>query len=636
MSTKIITLPERFYTGEPTVQLVATSGRNDHILRQRTSLHMSKTASKSPAMDYLRSVEPEPGKTIVLVVGLGDHETYGPNRNGDGFPSEPVPGKIGPDDVLTKHYQSYDNAHVFEHHVNHDPAKAIGRVKKAFWNPYMRRVEVLEDFDNAKAPHLLEKIASGEYPAKSMGCKIPYDVCTECGNRAETRKDYCDHLKYEMGRIYPNGKQAAALNPRPKFFDSSWVLRPADRGGFMLKKVARDSVYEIRMPSYELGELVSNLQHKAAALGKAADIEKVVSGDVQGSSTGTDKGTLTLVKKYNDSAAGDEAEKMPDASRAMKIIIEYSPEEAVGTTDAVGMPMGLRDLMRYVMGRIGADASPEEEDCACKHASAILELYAAYPRFYDDVIKSAGLEHPRVNPELAERLQKHAAALQTAASKEAFIYGDRPVSDMPIHESRFHVMPPAFAQVRPNTDTLSYTSPEGRVYRTNLGLARRTTQALEDDSRKRQALRGAGMLGIGALGGAAGLSMLNNGRTPIHKALGAAGTLAGAALGAKGVHEAVRSPRLSDLRSPMVMTNEGEIIPAMTEFKEAAWRPEMLHPVLRKRDGACAAIAPARKLAFMRAAAKAEVHDDLSPVLGPTLDLTKIALLLEESIRSCL
>jgi len=622
MSTKIIALPERFSTGEPTVQLVATPGLYGRTLRERTSLHMSKTASESPAMDYIRNVEPQPGKTIVLVIGLGDHETYGPNRNGDGFPSEPVPGKISKDQVLTKHFQSYDNAHVFEHHVNNDPSKAIGKVVKAFWNPKMRRVEVLESFDHDKAPHLLEKITSGEYPSKSMGCKIPYDVCTICANKAKTRKDYCDHLKYEMNRIYPDGKQAAALNPDPYFFDSSWVIRPADRTGHMLKKVARDGAYELRMPSYDLGEMVQEYRAKAAALGKAADMEKVVTGIPEASATGTDKGTLTLVKKYNDSSAKDEAARMPDPGRAMKVIIEYSPEDAVGTTDAMGLPMGLRDMIKYFMERMGAGApSEEEQECACKHAGAVLELFAAYPRFYDDVMKVAGLEHPRNNPELAQKI--------------AFVYQDRPVSDMPIHESRFHVTPPSMAHLRPNTDTLSYTDPSGRVFRTNLGLARRSTQALEDDSRKRQVMRGAGMLGLGTVLGGAGLSALSaSGRSPMKAMLGAAGTLGGAYMGAKGVHEMARSPRLRDLRSPMVMTNEGEIIPAMTEFKAAAWRPEMLHPVLRKRDGACAPLEPQRKLAFERAIRGAEIHDELSPVLGPTLSLEKVALILEQSILS--
>lgn len=977
MSNKIITLDQRFYTGEPTVQLVVTPGRDGRSLRENTSLHMSKTASQSPAMDYIRTVEPEPGKSIVLVIGLGDHETYGPNRNGDGFNSEPVPGKIAADQVLTKHYQSYDNAHVFEHHVNHDPAKAIGRVKKAFWNPFMHRVEVLEDFDHAKAPHLLEKIAAGEYPSKSMGCfcagarvhtpsgwklienvevgdtvithtgavqpvtelhrryyegalytihtsngrstataehpyavlpqenveewvkskgyfrrksfaeidtahvhwvaaedleagmyvltpfdraenetlsvdqcrllgyyaaegnlyagtskttvfshhvqdalrdevptlgarlgvkywtqrphrnsdqclvtqlrsaaifdlcnthvgrraaekrlslelmrqpreqqlaflgavingdggvdgkddfyiatcneelahqyqhmgfrcglysrvqmirhkpsaivrketveyrvsfsragsniiapyttkvqprelqsastgallgpgfviskitdivklqfsglvynfevegdnsyvvgnhavhncKIPYDVCTICGNKAPTRKEYCDHLKYEMGRIYPDGKQAAALNPSPRFFDSSWVIRPADRTGHMLKKVADHGPYEIRMASYELSDRVEDVRAKGAALGKAADMEKVISGTPEASVSNTDKGTLALVKRYADEVAPGEAAGLPKPD--VRITIEYTPDEAVGTSDAMGLPMGLRELVQYFLGRMSPDASAssQELDSACKHANAVFELFAMYPRFYDDVVKIAGLEELRVNDKLAA------------------LMNDQAVADTPLHDSR---IPSGLARSQtPNTDVLTFTDAHGRSMRTNMGLARRTTKHLEGEAQAGKAARGVGYLGLGALLGGAGMGALMTGkRTALRGLAGGLGVGAGVAAGAKGLYEAARPVRMGDLAGPKIMTNEGHVIPAYTEMKAAAWRPEMLYAVLRKRDGgmACAPLESQRKLAFLRAARAAEIHDDLSPVLGPTLDLEKIAFLLEQSI----
>jgi hypothetical protein len=93
---------------------------------------------------------------------------------------------------------------------------------------------------------------------------------------------------------------------------------------------------------------------------------------------------------------------------------------------------------------------------------------------------------------------------------------------------------------------------------------------------------------------------------------------------------------MGDLRSPMVMTNEGQIIPAATEMKMGAWHPEMIYTALRHRDGAaaCASIPSHRKLSFLKAARTAEVYDELSPVLGPTLDPEKVALLLEQSISA--
>jgi hypothetical protein len=80
---KIIELDDFFATGENTVQPILPwgSGRVD---TSRITKHASD------ALDYIKNVAPEPGKTQLLLLALGASETYGPNRNGDGFPEHPV------------------------------------------------------------------------------------------------------------------------------------------------------------------------------------------------------------------------------------------------------------------------------------------------------------------------------------------------------------------------------------------------------------------------------------------------------------------------------------------------------------------------------------------------------------------
>lgn len=596
------------------MQLVSTWGRNGKLLREQTSL--SKTAAHSPAEDYVRTIEPEPGKSIVLVVGLGDHETYGPNRNGDGFPSEPIKGKIASDEVLPKHYKSYENAHVFEHHANTDPSKAIGRVKKAFWNPYMRRVEVVEDFDHAKAPHLLEKIASGEYPAKSMGCRIKYDVCTNCGNRARTRAEYCDHLKYEMNKIAADtGIQNAALNPSPKFFDSSWVIRPADRTGYMLKKVAR--VYEINTPSFELGEMRDDLTAKAANMRKAGDIEKIIAGEPAASVSNLDDKDARLLERYTQECL---PEGKPNDQRVVRIMIAYKPSEALGTADEMGMPLGIRELLKYFLGRMQPGKEPAVDESIVKSASnhlgAIYRIFSEYPRFYNDILKMAHVDNAGFSPELAQKLANY----QPQSVTEDYLYRN--------------TVPEAFRNERARTDMVSWTDPNtGQTYETNYGTVQKTHDALARQKLKQKGVdagTGAAMMGAGGLlsAGALGMGLSKKLRGLPQLAVGAAGL----GLGALGAQRMFRTPE--DM-GPRIRTDQGETISGWTEMvpkRASAISPEIMYTQKRAADGPLNPIPEKHVAKLLRSVKSAEVHDELSDLLGPTLDLDKTAQIIGTSI----
>jgi len=613
--SKIITLDDHFSTGEPTVQLVSTWGRGGNLLREATSLH--KIAStRSPAVEYIKTVAPEPGKTIVLVIGLGDNETYGANRNGDGFPSQPVKGKISADEVLTKHYQSYDKAHVFEHHVNNDPAKAIGRVKKAFWNPYMRRVELLEDFDNAKAPHLLEKIASGEYPSKSLGTRIKHDVCNNCGNRAKTRAEYCDHLKYAMSRIDPHsGVINSALNPSCDFFDSSWVIRPADRTGYMMKKVAKEHPYEIRMGSFELGDLINDLSNKSAELGKAADIEKIIQGAPAATVSNLAPKDAQLVKKYMTECAGKDDET-PSHSRAVSIMISYKPSEALGSADEAGLPLGIKDLIQYFLGKIAPETRGADKailKSANDHLGLIYSIYNKYPRFYSDIIKEASLDAPPViNAALVQKLAE-----------------ESPTSDY----LKRQILPKSLYEQRPNTDMVSWTDPNtGQQYHTNYRKVRTTNDALINQGLHQKALTSGALLGTGALLGGAAYATRN---TRIPAPMRVATGVVGAGLGALGVKKLIDP---TPIAGPKVVTDQGETI--------SGWTPMTLNErskvgsitvanfpyIVKRAHEAPRPMAPQYVTAFIDQLKSAEIHDELSPYIGPTLDLDKVAEVLGTSI----
>src|SRR5438128_557773 len=143
---------------------------------------------KSYVMDNLKI---QPGKMYLHINAMGAGEFYGPNRNGDYFPEE----------VLKLYYKTFETspAHVFRHHINKDPARAIGRVIFALYNERMHRIELVAEVDRDLGSDVESRIAAGDFPATSMACKTPYDVCSICHNKAHTRQEYCVHLKQHLG-----------------------------------------------------------------------------------------------------------------------------------------------------------------------------------------------------------------------------------------------------------------------------------------------------------------------------------------------------------------------------------------------------------------------------------------------------
>jgi hypothetical protein len=396
--SKIIELDPRFAkTGEPTVQPVVLWGLRSKPFYET----LSKEASASPALDYIKHIQPEPNRSIVLILGLGSFEYYGLNRNGDGFNEQPYkPGQsngsgrdawVMENECVQHHYHSYEKGHVYRHHVNKDPKKSVGRILKAFWNPFMHRVEVLEDLDNARAPDLAQQIADGEFPAKSMGCRIKFDVCTVCGNMAPTRRHYCDHLKFEMCRLREDGIRVGALNPAPRFFDSSWVLRPADRTGYMLKKVAEEAgrPYEL-WSSSDLGDYVDNLTDKAAAASKLAVIDKVVRGYpaalVQGQLP-----EAKLIEQYRDTTLPSVVAGTPELnSQELSSIKGYNLADTLSALARSGIILTTPEFVRLFMQKAapGVEIPQDVLDRLTAMQGEIFELYSKNPSLLDQALSS--------------------------------------------------------------------------------------------------------------------------------------------------------------------------------------------------------------------------------------------------------
>ena len=555
---KVVEIDTHFATGEATVQPVLLWGANGRPLRER----FTKTASE--ASDYIRAVEPKPGTSIVLVLALGAYETYDLNRNGDGFNEFPYKNSIKPtcgccssdgawvtqQEVLPNHYKSFEeHGKIYRHHQNKDPLKACGDVLKSFWNPQMHRVELLLGLRNDLAPDLAERIEAGEYPAVSMGCRIKYDVCTICGHKAPTRKQYCDHLKFGMRQVTPSGLRAGALNPSPKFFDISFVVKPADLTGFMMKKVADESSYTVRT-SAELGEYLDSVEEKRAAIRKIADIDKVVRGvPVDHKTSPLSELDVHNTQKYRDMIL-PAVSRMPSFDDGtIKSLAKYPVAQVLSTLSAAGVILTTPEFVKMIVERLAPGTQIPEHvlDGVVAMQGHIFDLFAAHPQLLEQLGATGMYEHTvgNVNPEIGVVAEKYLEKRST-------------ITD---YLSR-SLLPPQLRSEEPNwTENLHVSDPAtGDKYITTRGAARDA----HDEIAKKQLAK---LIGTGAL-------LAGGGRLAAHLTPSAYHPLTWATAGLIG------SKALRPEYGSQYLTDEGIPISTLTEMRKHSDAASVGLPIL--------------------------------------------------------
>lgn len=153
----------------------------------------------------------------VRIISAGEY--YGPNKNGDYFPEE----------ELIKYYKTFKTAHVFKNHENKNVEHAIGAIISTRWNHTMKCVEVFKSIDKKRAPEIARGFIKGYLTDVSMGCKVPYTICSVCGNKARKKSEFCIHVNRYRMQYLGNGERVFEINFEPNFHDSSAVLNGAER-----------------------------------------------------------------------------------------------------------------------------------------------------------------------------------------------------------------------------------------------------------------------------------------------------------------------------------------------------------------------------------------------------------------------
>lgn len=254
---KIIELEDKFYSStESSIKVITpTEG-------------FIKTAGvASEITDFLKIMRRNPGRTYLHINAVGAGEFWGSNRNGDYFPEQTLIDYHKVYEHTTKDVEGKYTGNVFKHHVNKNSYEAYGKVLFSYYNPRMHRVELIAEIIDNRAPDIIEEVAQGRLPKVSMGMSTTYDICSLCGNKARTLVEYCDHLTTMMNQVTDKGVKIYAINPQAKFFDISFVTKPAWEAGSVLQKVA--NVNDITS-SAKLGDTIL----KTSEIKKSSDIVK--------------------------------------------------------------------------------------------------------------------------------------------------------------------------------------------------------------------------------------------------------------------------------------------------------------------------------------------------------------------------
>jgi hypothetical protein len=310
------------------------------------------------------------------------------------------------------------HANAFVHHQNKDPQKGFGKVPVAVFEPVMRRIEAIFKLDRDKADRVgagtyVRKLDEGRSADLSMGCKVPYDICSICGQESKSISNYCSCLKHEMLKIDPDGKIHCAYNPRPRFFDLSIVLVRAAKEAAILEKAAAagmvmDQEDPLEMaPSFEWDE-ESELYLTKAASAKVADTK------------------LAEIEKRFPEVFHEivwpmmrSEEPIPDS--VMDQLADFPLPKSLASTSACGIVLRPREFQRLYLMRTGRPEMAEDlHKKRCVFSPRDSEH--AYRLQPDDI-------QERVLPLLHDLLPKR-SVLQPFVSKRIIIVrvrGEKPV-----------------------------------------------------------------------------------------------------------------------------------------------------------------------------------------------------------------
>jgi hypothetical protein len=412
-----------------------------------------------------------------------------------------------------------------------------GSPQSFFWSSYwctpVKKIENSSDTTNIV--HNLAVEDDESYLAEGI-CS---HNCTICGNRAPTRAQYCDHLRFQMRDVI-NGVKVAALNPSPKFFDISWVIRPADPTAYMMKKVAYEQPYVIS--GAEAGEYLDLMDERKLAAHKIAVIDKVIQGvPLDAKTENVDPTELRNIQNMRPTVLEGSKSIPTIDDGTLQQLSKFPLNKTLSTAFSGGMMLKTPEFTKLIFFKSHPGQGMDEAwvDRAVGLQGPIMDLISENPQILDDLEGSDvfNIHRDAVDPKIAELLRPYAS--KTAGMGEYL---------------KRNIVPEKYRDESAFGTPLSVTDPAtGQQYATTRGAAIRA----HDEIAKKNVYKTLG--GAALLGGA--YKMMGSALT--RRGLGALKPVVGGTLAVAG------ATHLPDM-GPHYMTDQGVPIPTYTEMAKVS------------------------------------------------------------------
>ena len=343
---------------------------------------------------YIKGITKEDRKKYcyTLVNALGAGEYFGSNINADYFPWNSLAHEGA--DYGYKTFEYF--AHIFQHHKNKDPTRAFGIPVLSCLNHPMKRVELIVRLDRDKAKTegadgIIVRIDAGDFPDVSMGCRVPFDVCSKCNHKSKTKDDYCEHMRppeelrhiYGPNRILADGTKIYVINLTPKFFDLSFVFIGADKTAKVMAKLASrgsqlclGNVCTLDKPSADIAEEAG----PRTAWIEPSSLQKVASVDC-GCGCSDACGAFGKTASQKLGTIIKEVPAGPFAMKRLKDVEESEPNiptdvldglsdhplpQSLGSLLLMGIVLKPHEFQRVVLKRMGEDELADDFSSANK------------------------------------------------------------------------------------------------------------------------------------------------------------------------------------------------------------------------------------------------------------------------------